>query len=122
MEFNKSYKDLDARIESMELVNSIYELTKSFPKEEMYCITNQMRRAAISIPSNIAEGIGRNTKNDTIQFLYIARGSLYELETQVNISLKQEYINPNASSTLNEKIEKCKKILNGLIKHYKNRA
>lgn len=122
MESNKSYKDLDAWNEGINLVNLIYGVTKSYPKEEIYCLTSQLRRAAISIPSNIAEGVGRNHANDTVQFLFVARGSLYEIETQLYISLNQKYITQEEFKEISLKIEKCKKILNGLINYYKNRA
>lgn len=79
---NTDYTDLEVWKESRKLANHIYELTKSFPKEELYGITNQIRRCAVSVPSNIAEGCGRQTAKDTIHFLHISRGSLYELETQ----------------------------------------
>jgi len=76
-----SYKDLDAWENAMQLVKEVYLLTKKFPKEEMYALTSQAKRAAVSVPSNIAEGLGRQYKKDTLQFLHISRGSLYELET-----------------------------------------
>ncbi|MFO0488006.1 MAG: four helix bundle protein, partial [Cyclobacteriaceae bacterium] len=72
--------------QAKDLVRQIYELSKSFPKEEQFGLTNQLRRAAVSIPSNIAEGCGRNHFKDSIQLFYIARGSLYEVETQVLIA------------------------------------
>lgn len=78
-----NYKSLDAWKKAMELVKEVYLLTKSFPKEELYALTSQTKRAAVSISSNIAEGMGRNYKKDTIQFLHISRGSVYELETFV---------------------------------------
>jgi len=77
----KTYKNLDSWKKSMQLVKVIYLTVKDFPKEELYGLTSQIKRAAVSIPANIAEGIGRNYKKDTIQFLHISRGSLYELET-----------------------------------------
>lgn len=101
------------------LVNSVYELTKSFPREELYGLTNQIRRCAISIPSNIAEGCGRRTSKDTIQFLYISRGSLYELETQLFLALDQNFINEIQINDIMLQIESCKKLLNGFINYYK---
>lgn len=86
------YYDLEVWMKCRELVNQVYELTKKFPKEEIYGLTNQIRRCAISVPSNIAEGCGRQHTNDSIQFFYIARGSLYELETQLFLSKDQNYI------------------------------
>ena len=109
----RSHKDLDAWKKSMDLVDSIYKVTKSFPNEELYSLTNQMRRAAISIPSNIAEGAARGSKNDFIRFLYIALGSLSELETQVIIANRLGYLtNPN--NLLND-IGIIRKLINGLI-------
>ena len=83
----KVYTELEVWKESRILVKDIYSITKSFPKEEIYGLSNQLRRCAVSIPSNIAEGCGRRTSADTIQFLHISRGSLYELETQLYIAL-----------------------------------
>ncbi len=80
------YKELDVWKENKELVKLVYSLTNSLPPNEQFGLTLQIRRSAISIPSNIAEGIGRNHTKDTLQFLYIARGSAYELETQLIIS------------------------------------
>jgi len=79
----KTHRDLDVWKNRIELVKKIYILTKDFPKEEIYTLTSQIRRSAISIPSNIAEGAARNSKKEFIQFLYIALGSAAELETQL---------------------------------------
>jgi len=86
MQSMKSYKELDGWKKSMELVKNVYLLIKTFPKEELYGLTSQIKRAAVSVPANIAEGIGRNYKKDTTQFLHISRGSLYELEILLNIA------------------------------------
>jgi len=109
----RSHKDLAAWKKSMDLVDSIYKVTKSFPNEELYSLTNQMRRAAISIPSNIAEGAARGSKNEFIQFLYIALGSLSELETQVIIANRLGYLTDPGN--LLESIEAIRKLINGLI-------
>lgn len=119
MQSMQSYKNLEAWKKSMQLVKDVYLLVKNFPKEELYGLTSQIKRAAVSIPANIAEGIGRNYKKDTIQFLHISRGSLYELETLLNIAemidvLKTE--NKNISDNINE----CARIINGLISYYEN--
>jgi len=113
------YRDLDVWKFSRKLVNSVYELTKSFPREELYGLTNQIRKCAISIPSNIAEGCGRRTSKDTIQFLYISRGSLYELETQLFLALDQNFINEIQINDIMLRIESCKKLLNRFINYYK---
>ena len=102
----------------MLLVKEIYLLTKKYPKEELYALTSQTKRAAVSIPSNVAEGSARNYKKDTIQFLHISRGSIYELETLLNIAVMVDIVNENDFIPLAEKIDECIKILNGLIAYY----
>lgn len=102
----------------MQLVSEIYELTKEYPKEELYSLISQTRRAAISIPANIAEGIGRNYKKDPIQFLYIARGSLYELETLLMIALNAGILLNDKFNTVYQIWEKSIQLLNGLINYY----
>jgi len=116
----KTHKDLDVWNAAMELVTNIYKLTKSFPKDELYGLTSQMRRSAVSVPSNIAEGAARKSKAEFIQFLYIALGSLSELETQLIISK-----NLNYSKTINgflSKITDIRKMTFGLIKSIKNKS
>lgn len=88
----KSYRDLIVWQKAMLVVTKIYEETKLFPVSEMYGLINQMRRCAVSIPSNIAEGYGRNSTNDYKRFLQIASGSLYELQTQTEIAFNLSYI------------------------------
>ena len=109
MEYNK----LEVWIEAKKLTNLIYDLSKVFPKEEIYGLTNQMRRCSVSIPSNIAEGCGRQTSKDTINFLHISRGSLYELETQCYVALDQKYIDENNFNIVFNQMQSCKKLLNG---------
>ena len=106
---------------SHELTLKIYEITKTFPKEEIFGLTNQIRRCAVSVPSNIAEGCGRNTSKETIHFLFIARGSIYELETQLYLSLDQNYIEKEEFENILSQIMLCKKLLNGFINYYKNK-
>ena len=89
------YKDLIVWQKAIDLATWIYSLTAGFPKEELYGIVSQMRRAAVSIPSNIAEGQSRQHKSEFIQFLSIAKGSLLELETQLIISGRLKYISEN---------------------------
>lgn len=102
----------------MQLVKVIYLTVKDFPKEELYGLTSQIKRAAVSIPANIAEGIGRNYKKDTIQFLHISRGSLYELETLLNISEMIEILKTEQFNNISENINECARIINGLISYY----
>jgi len=108
----KSHKDLDVWKKSIDLVADIYKMTENFPKSEIYGISNQMRRAAVSVPSNIAEGAGRHSNKEFIQFLYISLGSLSELETQIIISIKLNYIKTYDL----EKISEIRRMLLGLIK------
>ena len=115
----KVYTELDVWKESRILVKDIYTLTISFPKEETYGLTNQLRRCAVSIPSNIAEGCGRRIAADTIQFLHISRGSLYELETQLYIALDLNYIESKDFEAINKRIISCKKLINGFINYFK---
>ena len=113
------HRKLDVWKLSIELVVEIYEITKKFPKEEIYGLTSQIRRCAISIPSNIAEGSARQSDRELIQFLYMALGSLSELETQLIIAKKLSYI--STVETLSDKIDSVKKLLMGLIKYLKNK-
>ncbi|WP_415407172.1 four helix bundle protein [Sulfurovum sp. CS9] len=115
----KTHKDLDVWKQSIQLVKQIYKITQIFPKHEIYGLTNQIRRAAVSVPSNIAEGAGRNSDKEFIQFLHISLGSLAEVETQLIISMEIGYVN-NINTPVNE-INNIQKMLNGLIKHIKNR-
>ena len=112
-----NYKNLDAWKVSMQLVKEVYLLTKKFPKEELYALTSQMKRAAVSVPSNIAEGLGRQYKKDTIQFLHISRGSLYELETLLNIAVMVEIIKQEEFDNIIPSLEKSLQVLNGFINY-----
>ena len=103
------------------LANSIYILTSSFPKEEVFGLTSQMRRAAISVPSNIAEGCGRSGVKEVLHFLHIARGSLFELETQCYLALDQDYLNDTDFKIISNQIQDCKRLLNGYINYHRNK-
>lgn len=111
------YQDLEVWKTAMELVKEIYFVTKKYPKEELYSLSSQTKRAAVSVPSNIAEGIGRQYKKDTIQFLHVARGSLYELETHLQIAKMVNIVSQNELSELQSKIEKALQLLNGYINY-----
>jgi four helix bundle protein len=115
-----NYKQLDSWKQSMLLVKEVYGITKSYPKDEIYALTSQTKRAAVSVACNIAEGAGRNYKKDTVQFLHISRGSLYEVETLLNIAVMVGIINEDVFRRLAPLIEKCMQLVNGLIRYYEN--
>ncbi len=117
-----SYQKLEVWKQSMQLVKEVCVVTKKYPKEELFALTSQTKRAAVSIPSNITEGIGRNYKKDTIRFLHIARGSLYELETLLNIAVMVEIISEQDFHIFPNKIDKVIRMLNGLIRKYEQRT
>jgi four helix bundle protein len=102
----------------MELVIETYKIVKTYPKEEQFALTSQTKRAALSVVSNIAEGIGRQYKKDTIQFLHISRGSLYELETQLSIDARLNMIDEQPFDSINQLITKCLQALSGLINYF----
>ncbi|MBN1416242.1 MAG: four helix bundle protein [Bacteroidales bacterium] len=111
----KSYKELLVWQKSMNLVKDIYMNTHSFPKQEDYCLTRQIRRSSISIPSNIAEGFGRRSKKEYINFLAIARGSLYELCTQIGIVTMLNLLSKEQDQILSQKGDEIRKMINALI-------
>ena len=115
------YKELEVWKESKELVKLIYKITENFPSSEQFGLTNQIQRSAVSIPSNIAEGIGRNHVKDTLQFLYISRGSIYELETQIILAFDLSFISSEAYNNSIEKIHLCMKLISGFINYYENK-
>ena len=110
-----TYKDLILWQKSMELVKETYSLVKKLPKEETYALSDQMRRAAISIPSNIAEGNGRKSKIDYVRFLDISRGSLYELETQIYIGVMLDFFDESETQEILLLITEINKMINSLI-------
>jgi four helix bundle protein len=109
-----AYQDLIAWQKATELALEIYRCTRNFPKDELYGLTSQMRRAAISIASNIAEGKGRYSLKEFAQFLYRARGSLLELQTQLFIAGELNYLESPASGRMKDKADEVGRILNGL--------
>jgi four helix bundle protein len=117
-----TYKDLDVWQQTRILVKTVYQLTKKFPREEQFGLTNQIRRAVISIPSNIALGCGRNHSKDSIQFFFIARASIYELETQIIVACDLEYILEHELLIVTDQITRCKKLLNGFINYYQKQT
>ena len=118
----KTHKDLDVWKKSVSLVTSIYDVTKSFPKDEIYGITNQIRGSAVSIPSNIAEGSARQGDKEFAHFLYISLGSLSELETQLIIANNLKYFTSNDYELTIDRLEEIRKMLLGLIKFVKNKV
>lgn len=109
-----NFRELKAWQKARLLVKDVYMLTKSFPNEEKFGLISQMRRAAISIPSNIAEGTGRRSNKDFIRYLDIALGSAYELETQLILCLDIELINQNSFAILEITIQEIEKIIHSL--------
>jgi four helix bundle protein len=115
----RSHKDLDVWKEAMQLVKGVYRLSATLPREETYGLVAQMRRAAISVPSNIAEGAARDSLREFVQFLYVSLGSLAELETQ--LILAKEIFGCDTSS-LEDTINRLRRMLIGLIKSLRKRG
>ena len=113
------YKDLIVWQKSMELARIIYRLTSRFPRDEVFGLTNQIRRAVVSIPSNIAEGFGRKGNREFLQFLYQAKGSLYETQNFIILCKDIGYIKSETSSGLLNKYEALAKMLNSFISKVK---
>lgn len=116
---SSSYKDLLIWQKSMDLVESVYKLTENLPTKEQYGLISQMRRAAVSIPSNIAEGYGRQATGYYFQFLSIARGSLLELETQIELCRRLKYIEESDSENILISILEISKMITSLISKIK---
>lgn len=115
----KSYRDLVAWQKAMELVTEIYRVTQRFPKEEMFGLTSQLRKAGVSIPSNIAEGRGRSSRGEFRLFLGHALGSLSELETQILISRNLDYLSETDAAHLLNLSAEVGRVLNGLISSFR---
>ena len=113
-----NHKELDVWKKGMDLVEMIYSISDSFPDSERYGLTSQIRRAAISVPSNIAEGSARKSNKELLQFIMIALGSLMEVETQYQIAIRLNYIDEN--QTVFDLIETEKRLLLGFRNHIKN--
>src|ERR1035438_7554209 len=112
----KSYKDLEVWKKGVLLSIEVYKITSGFPSSELYAITNQMRRASASKPANIAEGYGRESTKNYVQFLKTSRGSLYELDTFLTIAFGLNFLEKNTKETLSLQIEEISKMINSLIK------
>ena len=117
----ETHKDLRVWQQSIEMVTSIYKMTMTFPKDEVFGLVSQMRRAAVSVPSNIAEGYARGSDGEKLHFHRISSGSMSEIETQLMLSLNLGYIGQDAYDILSEQITSVWKQLNSLISSVKNR-
>ena len=111
---SSDYRQLKVWQKAMDLTVEIYSLVNKFPRAENYALSDQMRRSVVSIPSNIAEGQGRNSDKEFVNFLSIARGSLWELETQIEISERLHYIDSGQKNKVYEQTEEIGKMLNAL--------
>jgi four helix bundle protein len=111
------YRRLEVWKESMQLAIEIYRITQTFPRHELYGLTSQLRRAAVSVPSNIAEGRGRGTKRDFCRFAIQARGSLFEVQTQITIADALRYAPAGDLARLTKHSEAVVRLLNGLIRY-----
>ncbi len=117
----KPHKKLDVWKASIELVVAIYSVTSHFPKEELYGLSGQLRRAALSVPANIAEGAARQTHREFTNFLQLAQGSLSELDTELEVAKRLEYINEQSWHHLDLEIERIDKMMSGLIRHLRSK-
>ncbi|MBT9137546.1 MAG: hypothetical protein DDT31_00077 [Syntrophomonadaceae bacterium] len=112
----KTYRDLLVWQKSMNLVTVVYQTTKTFPEDEKYGLISQIRRCAVSIPSNIAEGYGRKSRDDYIRFLQIAISSLYELQTQIEIAFNLKYLSKDTFGQIYELSREIERMLSSLCK------
>ncbi len=115
----RSYRDLLVWQKAMQMAKMVYLLVKLLPREELFALSNQMRRAAISIPSNIAEGQARNSTKEFLQFLSVAKGSKAELETQLTLCVEINYLSPNDISPIMMLLDEIGKMINALINKLK---
>ena len=108
------HRGLVAWQKAMELVTEIYRMTRDFPKDELYGLVSQLRRAAVSVPSNLAEGYGRNSRNEFHQFVGVARGSLADVETQIEIAKNLHYVSEESCSEMLSRVDEVGRLLTGL--------
>ena len=118
---NKPHKKLNVWSDAVDLAQQIYKVTERFPSNEQFGLTSQVRRAAVSIPSNIAEGAARQTKKEFLNFLHIAKGSLSELDTQLEIVRRLEYLDQARWEALDERLERIDRMLSGLVRSLRRR-
>jgi len=117
----RSYKDLDAWRAGVRLVKSVYGISRSFPSDERFGLVSQVRRASVSVPSNIAEGWGRGSTQEYLRFLRMARASLFEVETQLIIAQELEFATSEQVNEVQQEASEAGRILTGLIKSIENR-
>ena len=117
----KTYRDLLVWQKAILFVTQIYESARLFPGEELYGLTSQMKRSAVSIPSNIAEGYGRKSKRDYIRFLQIAMGSIFEIQTHLEISKNLEFLSESSFNELHEASREIERMLSSLIGKISNK-
>ncbi len=117
----KSYRDLIAWQKSMDLVQTVYESVRAFPKEEIYGLTSQLKRAVVSVPSNVAEGQGRKSSREFLHHLSIAYGSLMEVETQILIAARLGYLSSDEANRITEQTAEVGRVLNGLSNALNNK-
>ena len=117
----KTFRDLLVWQKSMTLVTDVYRVTKEFPNDERFGLTSQIRRSAVSLPSNIAEGHGRNSTKEYIQFLNITMGSMNELETQLEISKNLKYLEDGVFQKLHDNCREIERMLSSLIRKLKQK-
>lgn len=115
-----SFRDLKVWQKAMDLTTVIYELVRQLPREELFALSDQMRGAVVSVPSNIAEGHGRESDKEFVKFLLIAKGSLHELETQLEICIRLQYLSENQIIIAHQSIIEITKMLNSLIAYRRN--
>lgn len=117
----RSFRDLECWQKAMDLVVECYRVTREFPKHELYGLTNQLQRAAVSVPANIAEGQGRQHTQEFIQHLSIAYGSLSELETHLLIAKRLDYLDSSTAERLLDRAGEVGRLLNGLLRSLRNK-
>ena len=118
----ESVEKLEIWRDAVELVKAVYQLTQDWPKEEIYGLTSQARRAAVSVPANLAEGVGRGTPGEVGRFAQIALGSIYELDTLLYLSVELGYISSEVAETLRERLTTLAKRTSGFIRYQENRG
>jgi four helix bundle protein len=112
----RDYRDLRAWQQARALVKSVYAVTRRFPKEELFGLAQQMRKAAVSVPSNVAEGYGRGSRKDYVRFLQIARGSLYEVQTQLLLAQDLGYLTVEQAEPVEHEVIQCCQLFHGLLR------